>query len=115
AAARERDPERNAAVAAEFDEIVTRQIDAHRAARDAGETSDDATDRLLEEQVDGRALTQDELVSILRNWTAGDLGSLARCIGVVVHRLAERPRWQHRMRTLAAEISDAAAPQRAEF
>ncbi|MES2867442.1 MAG: cytochrome P450 [Actinomycetota bacterium] len=115
AAAREGDPARNAAVAAAFDEIVTTQIGAHRAARKHGTAVDDATRRLLEERVDGRALTDDELVSILRNWTAGDLGSLARCVGVVVHRLAQRPRWQHRMRALAAEISDSGAPQRAEF
>lgn len=106
-AAREPDPARNAAIADDFDELVTRQVDAHRDARDHGEPHvDDATHRLLDERVHDRPLTDDEIVSILRNWTAGDLGSLARCVGVIVHRLAERPRWQRRMRALAAGIRD---------
>jgi cytochrome P450 len=33
-------------------------------------------------------LTDADIVSMLRNWTAGDLGSLAAAIGVVVHLLA---------------------------
>jgi cytochrome P450 len=36
-------------------------------------------------------LTDKEVVSILRNWTAGDLGSLAASLGVLVHRLAAHP------------------------
>ena len=52
---------------------------------------DDVTTRLLHEAVDGRPLTDDEVVSVLRNWTAGDLGSLAASLGVLVHRLATHP------------------------
>ena len=124
AAARRPDPAVNARIADDFDALVTRQVDAHRAARDSGApVTPDATHRLLDERVYDRPLTDDELVSILRNWTAGDLGSLARCVGVVVHRLAEHPRWQQRMRTLARGIrggeSDAGAKspeaQRHEF
>ncbi|MBD8012199.1 cytochrome P450 [Microbacterium sp. Re1] len=109
AAARAGDSSRNAAVAAWFDEIVTRQVTAHREATTPGGAADDATHRLLAERVHGRPLSDDEIVSILRNWTAGDLGSLARCVGVVVHRLAERPRWQQRVRTLAQQAPHATA------
>lgn len=109
AAARAADSARNAEVAAWFDRIVAAQVAAHRDAapheqRTAAERPVDATHRLLEERVHGRPLTEEEIVSILRNWTAGDLGSLARCVGVVVHRLAERPRWQQRLRMLAREL-----------
>ena len=107
AAARAADSSRNAVVAAWFDEIVGRQVAAHREA-DEG-TADDATHRLLAERVHDRPLTEDEIVSILRNWTAGDLGSLARCVGVVVHRLAEHPRWQQRVRALAHDATGASA------
>ena len=63
-----------------------------RARRDAGDAApDDVTTRLLHETVDGRPLTDEEVVSILRNWTAGDLGSLAASLGVVVHRVATHP------------------------
>ncbi|UNK71418.1 cytochrome P450 [Microbacterium sp. H1-D42] len=117
AAARQPDATVNARIAADFDALVKRQVTAHRVARGRGlPITPDATHRLLDERVHDRALTDDEIVSILRNWTAGDLGSLARCVGVVVHRLAERPRWQQRMRELARGIrsggSDAVAGRR---
>ncbi|MBY6061404.1 cytochrome P450 [Microbacterium esteraromaticum] len=110
AAARHPDPAVNARIAADFDALVRRQVDAHRAARTANpHVAADGTHRLLDERVHGRPLTDDEIVSILRNWTAGDLGSLARCVGVVVHRLATRPRWQQRMRVLSRRLRDEGA------
>ncbi|WP_203231375.1 cytochrome P450 [Nocardioides caldifontis] len=36
-------------------------------------------------------MSDEDVVSILRNWTAGDLGSLAASLGVLVHRLATHP------------------------
>ena len=45
-----------------------------------------------------------EIVSILRNWTGGDLGSIALCIGVLMHHLAVHPELQDRLR---AGIADA--------
>lgn len=30
-------------------------------------------------------------MSVPRNWTGGDLGSIALCVGVLVHHLASRP------------------------
>jgi cytochrome P450 len=89
AATRSGDRARTAEVAARFDGLVGRQV---RARREAGEGApDDVTTRLLHETVNGRPLTDDEVVSILRNWTAGDLGSLAASLGVLVHRLATHP------------------------
>ena len=83
------DRTRTAEVAARFDAIVGTQV---RARRDGGDDApDDVTTRLLHEAVDGRPLTDDEVVSVLRNWTAGDLGSLAASLGVLVHRLATHP------------------------
>ena len=57
---------------------------------------------------DGRPLAEDEIVSILRNWTAGDLGSLATSVGVIVHFLAAAPAIQQEVRTLV-EADDRAA------
>ncbi|MFC4137558.1 MULTISPECIES: cytochrome P450 [unclassified Microbacterium] len=92
AAVRQPDLERNADVAAAFDEIVRHEL--HRARPGT------VTARLADEHVRGRRLTEPEIVSILRNWTAGDLGSLARCVGVVVRRLADDPALQQRMRDI---------------
>ena len=60
----------------------------------------DVTGELLGDTVDGRPLTTEEIVSILRNWTAGDLGSLATSVGVLVHFLASWPSIQREVRTL---------------
>ena len=84
AASRSRDRERIARVAADFDAIVASLVDERRA-----EPRDDVTTRLMTALTDdGRTLDDDELVSVLRNWTGGDLSSLALCAGIVVHWLA---------------------------
>ena len=85
-ATRSREPTRTAEVAERFDAIIRSLIDARRTA--GTDATDDVTAQLLREEIDGRPLTDEEIVSILRNWTAGDLGSIAACLGVVVHHLA---------------------------
>jgi cytochrome P450 len=47
-----------------------------------------------------RPLSASEIVSIVRNWTAADRGSLATSVGVIVHCLASRPPLQQQLRTL---------------
>lgn len=95
-ATRSRQLTRTAAVAERFDAIVRSLIEARRRAGD--DAPDDVTTRLLGERIDGRPLTDEEVISILRNWTAGDLGSIAACIGVIVHRLAVDAGLQERLR-----------------
>ena len=96
AATRSRDRSRTAAVAAAFDELVLAQI-RHR--REAGSAApDDPTTELLRLAIDGQPLPDTDIVSILRNWTAGDLGSMAAALGVVVHFLATHPAQQEALR-----------------
>ncbi len=97
AATRSADRRRTAAVAEEFDQIIHGLLDARR-----GHPVTDVTGELMHESVEGRALSDAEIVSILRNWTAGDLGSLATSIGVIVHFLAARPEVQATLRTQVA-------------
>ncbi|HEY0952636.1 cytochrome P450 [Nocardioides sp.] len=97
AATRSGDRARTAEVADRFDRMIHDLLDQRR-----GRPSADVTGELLGETVDGRPLTDDEIVSILRNWTAGDLGSLATSVGVIVHFLAARPAVQHEVRALVA-------------
>jgi len=85
-ATRSGDRSRTAAVAAAFDEIVAQQVRSRRAQGSAA--PDDPTTELLRIHVNGRRLADEDIVSILRNWTAGDLGSMAASIGVVVHFIA---------------------------
>ncbi len=106
AATRSGDRVRTAEVAARFDALVGGLV---RERRDAGaDAPDDVTTRLLHETVDGRPLEDVEVVSILRNWTAGDLGSLAASLGVLIHRLANHPERQEVARERAARGHHAA-------
>lgn len=91
-ASRSGDYARTRKVADEFDSILTRILEG----RDG--TGDDPTSRLMRDEVDGRPLTRAEIVSILRNWTAGDLGSLASSLGVLVHYLSTHPEVQREVR-----------------
>ncbi len=112
-------------VAARFDRIVRGLLDARRAGATCGSASagpehdpatetdsPDVTARLLAQRDDDRpAWTDEELVSILRNWTGGDLSSLALCAGVVVHWLAEHPGHQHHLRDAPDPALDAAVDE----
>lgn len=102
AASRSGDRARTARVAADFDALIGEIIDP-RLDRGPGQEPSDLTDELLAarvQDVDGstRRLRREEVVSILRNWTGGDLGSIALCTGVVMHGLAVDPALQQRFR-----------------
>lgn len=96
AATRSRDRLRTSAVAEAFDEIVSEQVERRRRLGDAA--PDDPTTELVRAFHDGRPLEDAEIVSILRNWTAGDLGSMAAALGVVVQFLVTNPDVQAELR-----------------
>ncbi|WP_218141175.1 cytochrome P450 [Citreimonas salinaria] len=105
AATRSEDYERTAQVAAEFDTIIRSVLAPHLSG--AGAAGDDVTAQLCRETVDERLLTEPELTSILRNWTGGDLGSIALCVGVLVAHLAREPNLAQQMRTASDAKMDA--------
>ncbi|MEW1977231.1 cytochrome P450 [Kocuria palustris] len=98
-ATRSGDRERTAAVAQRFDEIIASVIEPRR---DSDGTRD-VTDELIHDTTAG-PLTDEQIVSILRNWTGGDPSSIAQCAGVVVHFLLEHPQLAER---IAGGASDA--------
>ncbi len=106
AATRSGDRNWTADVAEQFDEIVRSVVRPRRTA-DA-DAPDDVTTRLCRDLVNDRLLTEEELVSILRNWTGGDLGSIALCVGVLVAHLAREPELAQRLRTASNEEVEAA-------
>jgi cytochrome P450 len=85
------------ALAVEFDHYISELLDVRRNAGAAAPA--DLTTRLLTEQVDGRPLTDDELVSLLRNWTVGELGTIAASVGIVAHYFSTNSEVQSRLRT----------------
>jgi len=84
------------AVALEFDGFVGDLLDARRKAGDAA--PDDVTTRLLRERIGDRPLTDGEIVSIVRNWTVGELGTIAASVGILAHYLAARQDLQRHLR-----------------
>lgn len=75
-----------AASARRFDEVVRDVLDIRRQAGTSA--PDDPTTQLLRENVDGRPLTDAEIVSIVRNWTVGELSTIAASVGIIVAYLA---------------------------
>ncbi len=87
-----------AEVAAEFDGYIRALLKTRRSSTNR----DDVTARLMREEVNGRRLSDEEIVSILRNWTVGELGTIAASVGILVHALAVDPMLQSRLRKNAA-------------
>ncbi|HLT98527.1 MAG TPA: cytochrome P450 [Burkholderiaceae bacterium] len=75
-----------AAVATEFDDTIRQLLDVRRAA--GGTVPEDITAHLMRNESLGRRLNDEEIVSILRNWTVGELGTIAASVGILVHYLA---------------------------
>ncbi|MGC8548601.1 MAG: cytochrome P450 [Acidobacteriaceae bacterium] len=102
AATRAADRSRTAAVAAAFDQIVLEQVQRRRQLGDAAPS--DPTTELLSITVNGSLLSEADIVSILRNWTAGDLASMAAAVGVVLHFLAAHSEVQQSLRENPAKL-----------
>ncbi len=99
------------AVAEAFDRHVVSILERRRARLEPGSSeagsseagasarnTGDPTDRLLRERVDGRPLSDEEIVSIVRNWTVGEIGTIAASVGVIVDALAHDGALQERLR-----------------
>lgn len=92
-------------VAYEFDGYI-RALLAER--RNAGaEAPDDITTSLLRERVADRLLDDEEIVSILRNWTVGELSTISASVGILAHYLAERPDLQQQLREHPSQLPTA--------
>lgn len=83
-------------LAEEFQDYIDRVLDVRRRAG-AGPDAD-VTASLMHETVEGRPLNNAAIASILRNWTAGEVGTIAAAVGIVAHFLARHPGWQERLR-----------------
>ncbi len=94
-----------ARVAVQFDGYIKQQLVIRR---DAGaQAPDDVTTRLLKETINGRPLSDEEIVSIVRNWTVGELGTIAASVGILVHYLAEHSALQSELRQQPVDLPDA--------
>lgn len=83
-----------ARLAAEFEQLIHEQLLERR----DNLAIQDITAELLNEVVDGRYLTNQEIASILRNWTVGEVGTIAASIGIIAHFLATNTEVQQQLR-----------------
>ena len=104
AATRSGDKTSMANVAAQFDNIIRSVIEPRRKKTYQG--NDDVTSQLCREKINGRQISDAELISILRNWTGGDLGSIALCVGVIIAFLANNPDITNKLRTAGNDEID---------
>jgi cytochrome P450 len=85
-----------AEIAREFEGYVDELLESRRSA--GAYASDDITTRLMIEQVMDRPLRDAEIISILRNWTAGEVGTISAAVGILAHFLATHADVQQQLR-----------------
>ena len=83
-------------IALEFDGYIRSLLKQRRQA--GNQAPNDITTALMRETVNGQLISDEVIISILRNWTVGELGTIAACVGILVKYLAERLKLQHQMR-----------------
>lgn len=74
---------------------------------DAIQGKQDVISSLIRQQVNGRPLNDEEIISILRNWTVGEISTIAAAVGVVAQYLAEHTDLQQQLRTQPSLLPDA--------
>lgn len=82
-------------IAAEFELLIDELLEARRSSNGSPK---DITAELMNENVCGRSLCNLEVASILRNWTAGEIGTISAAVGILVHFLADHPDIQRQLR-----------------
>ncbi len=93
-------------IAGEFQALIRDTIAARIA---AGATPDtDVAVALTRERVGGRLLNEAEITSILRNWTVGEIGTIAASVGILAEYLARERGAQDRLRADPALAGPAA-------
>lgn len=85
-----------AEIALEFEGLIDEMLEIRRRNRAAPDA--DVTASLMHETVNGRPLGREEISSILRNWTVGEVGTIAAAIGILLGYLAGQADVQARQR-----------------
>lgn len=92
-------------VAREFDGYIHDLLETRR--RAGADAPRDVTTSLMEETVNGRPMTDEELTSLLRNWTVGELGTISSSVSILVNYLCDHPELRQRLARDIRELPDA--------
>jgi cytochrome P450 len=87
-------------IAREFEGLVDELLESRLEA--GAKPEDDITSSLMHQKVWGRPLSYEEIASILRNFTVGEVGTISAAIGILVHYLAEHTNLQSELRATPA-------------
>lgn len=94
-----------AAVAQEFTEMILALLHVRRSA--SSNATEDVITSLLRSEVNGRALNEEEIISILRNWTGGEVGTIAAAVGIIIQFLTQHPALQQELRADFKKLPEA--------
>ncbi|WP_347330583.1 cytochrome P450 [Marinimicrobium locisalis] len=76
--------------------------------REQGEGApNDVTTEIMNSRINGEPISEEDIVSILRNWTVGEVGTIAASIGLLMKYLAEQPELQETLRREPDHIPEA--------
>lgn len=89
-------------VALEFERFIDDLLDSRM--RTGAAPEDDETAALMHEKLADRPLNREEIVSILRNWTVGEVGTISAAVGILVHYLAQHADLQQQLRAKSSLV-----------
>ncbi len=84
------------AIAREFEELIDGLLEDRK--KESKHSDNDILASLMNEKVWGRTLSNEEISSILRNWTVGEIGTISASVGILAHFLAENNDIQNQLR-----------------
>jgi len=93
-----------AEIAREFEGYLDELLQVRRMA--GAQASDDITTSLMRQQIEGRPLRDKEIISILRNWTVGEIGTISAAVGILVHYISGNADLQQRLRAQPLLLPD---------
>lgn len=92
-----RDHKTMSEIALEFEGIIDDLLETRLQANAGPQT--DITAALMHENVRERPLSYEEVASILRNWTVGEIGTISAAVGILAEFVASHPDVQSQLRS----------------
>lgn len=91
-----RDMQAMSEIAREFEGFIDDMLETRL--RSEAKPEDDVTGALMHEKVLGRPLSNEEIASILRNWTVGEVGTISAAVGILADHLSQHAELQQQLR-----------------
>ncbi len=104
-ATRTQDRQALSEIAREFERFIDSLLESRLQA--GAKPEDDITAALMHEKVGGQLLSKEKMVSILRNWTVGEVGTISAAVGILAHDLARHAELQEQLRAQPALLPEA--------